>query len=167
MLLDWRSFKIIIFAKSDLPFVYLRKMQFGYSSNSYTNYSFRANIPNKHNHFSFFYYDPINSPFKAFKFVKYFFGAGLHPNCLLNRGRVRGYLSKLFAWIKGYTGYFQLYQVPYEKLPYLNYCEKEDIFAKKGLLPLKNLRDVLEESGLVIISDWRKPESYNVTGFNR
>ena len=63
----------------------------------------------------------------------------------------------------GYTGYFQLYQVPYDKLCYFNYCEKEDIFASKGLSPLRNLRDVLEESDLrFLISDWRKPESYNL-----
>jgi|LSQX01.2.fsa_nt_gb predicted AlkP superfamily pyrophosphatase or phosphodiesterase len=160
--LGWEIVQNNNFCKSDLPFRYPVKMQFGYSSTAIPTI-LSGEYPNKHNHFSFFYYDPINSPFKAFKFVKYFFGAGLHPNCLLNRGRVRGYLSKLFAWIKGYTGYFQLYQVPYEKLPYLNYCEKKDIFAKKGLSPLKNLKDFLGESGIrFLISDWRKPESYNL-----
>ena len=160
--LGWEIVQKYNFLKDELPFRYSVKMQFGYSSTAIPTI-LSGEYPNKHNHFSFFYYDPINSPFKIFKLLKYFFGAGLHPRCILNRGRVRRYVSKLFSKIKGYTGYFQLYQVPYDKLCYFNYCEKEDIFAKKGLLPLKNLRDVLEESGLrFLISDWRKPESYNV-----
>lgn len=160
--LGWKIVQDNDFCILDLSFRYPVKMQFGYSSTAIPTI-LSGEYPDKHNHFSFFYYDPVNSPFKAFKFVKYFFGAGLHPGCLLNRGRVRGYLSKLFAWFKGYTGYFQLYQVPYEKLPYLNYCEKKDIFAKNGLSPLKNLRDILEGSGIrFLISDWRKSESYNL-----
>lgn len=160
--LGWEIVKDNDFCMSDFPFRYPVKMQFGYSSTAIPTI-LSGEYPDKHSHFSFFYYDPVNSPFKAFKFVKYFFGAGLHPNCLLNRGRVRGYLSKLFAWLKGYTGYFQLYRVPYEKLPYLNYCEKKDIFAKNGLFPLENLRDILEDSGIrFLVSDWRKPESYNL-----
>ncbi len=150
------------FLKDELPFRYPVKMQFGYSSTAIPTI-LSGEYPNKHNHFSFFYYDPVNSPFRIFRFLKYFFGAGLHSRCILNRGRVRRYVSKLFSKVKGYTGYFQLYQVPYDKLRYFDYCEKEDIFAKNGLPPLKNLRDILEESGLrFLISDWRRPESYNM-----
>lgn len=160
--LGWEIVQKYDFLKDELPFRYSVKMQFGYSSTAIPTI-LSGEYPNKHNHFSFFYYDPINSPFKIFRFLKYFFGMGLRPSCILNRGRVRRYVSKLFAKLMGYTGYFQLYQVPYDKLCYFNYCEKEDIFASKGLSPLRNLRDVLEESDLrFLISDWRKPESYNL-----
>jgi hypothetical protein len=160
--LGWEIVQKYHFLKDELPFRHPVKMQFGYSSTAIPTI-LSGEYPNKHNHFSFFYYDPVNSPFKIFRFLKYFFGAGLRPRCILNRGRVRRYVSKLFSKLKGYTGYFQLYQVPYDKLCYFNYCEKEDIFAKNGLSPLKNLRDILEDSGLrFLISDWRKPESYNM-----
>lgn len=138
------------------------KMQFGYSSTAIPTI-LSGKYPREHGHFSFFYYDPKNSPFKAFKYVKYFFGAGLSPKCILNRGRVRHLISKLTAKIMGYTGYFQLYNVPYDRLPLFDYCEKSDIFAAGGLAPVKNLRDILSESKLNFhISDWRKTESENI-----
>ncbi len=137
------------------------KMQFGYSSAAVPTI-LTGEYPSIHKHFSFFFYDPKDSPFKFFRFIKYFFGAGLHPKCLFNKNRVRRIISKITAKLKGYTGYFNLYSVPYDKLSILNYCEKYDIFAKDGLSPIKNLRDILEESGLDFhISDWRKSESEN------
>ena len=134
------------------------EMQFGYSSTAMPTI-LSGETPDKHGHFSFFYYDPKNSPFKKFKYMKFLFGAGLHPKCLFNRGRIRRVISKLVAKYLGYTGYFSLYGVPFEQLPYFDYCEKNDIFAKNGLSPVKNLCDVLEESGLNFhISDWRKSD---------
>lgn len=160
--LGWKIVQRYDFLKDELPFRLPVKMQFGYSSTAIPTI-LSGEYPNKHNHFSFFYYNPINSPFKIFGFLKYFFGAGISPRCILNRGRVRSYISKIFSRLKGFTGYFQLYQVPFDKLPYLDYCEKEDIFAINGLSPLKNLRDVLEDSQLrFLVSDWRKPESHNI-----
>ena len=139
------------------------EMQFGYSSTAMPTILSGEN-PDKHGHFSFFYYDEKNSPFKKFKYLKYFFGAGLHPKCLFNRGRVRRIISKFIAKSLGYTGYFSLYGVPFDRLPYFDYCEKQDIFVKGGLAPIKNLCDVLEESGLRYhISDWRKGESQNIS----
>jgi len=138
------------------------KMQFGYSSTAIPTI-LSGEYPQVHGHFSFYYYDKENSPFKIFGFMKYFFGAGLHPQCFFNRGRVRHFISKIFKKFKGYTGYFQLYGVPYEKLRYFDYCEKKDIFAVGGLAPVRNLRDELESSGINFhISDWRKTEAENI-----
>lgn len=53
--------------------------------------------------------------------------------------------------------------MPFEHLPYFDYSEKHDVFAKNGLAPTKNLCDILSESGLKFhISDWRKDESQNI-----
>ena len=53
--------------------------------------------------------------------------------------------------------------MPYDSLPFFNYCEKTDIFAKDGLAPVKNLCDVLEENKIpYLISDWRKSQAYNI-----
>ncbi len=149
------------FLEKELPERARVKMQFGYSSTSLPTI-LSGEPPSKHGHFSFYYFDPATSPFKIFRVMKWFGGAGLHPKCLFNRGRVRRYMSKFFAWWKGYTGYFQLYSVPFEKLPFFNYCEQSDIFARNGLAPVKNLRDILEESGVAYhMSDWRKNEAAN------
>lgn len=160
--LGWEIANRFSFLKDELPNRRKVQMQFGYSSTAVPTILSGAK-PSEHGHFSFFYYDPVNSPFKIFKYMKYFFGAGLHPRCFFNRGRVRRKISKLFAWWKNYTGYFQLYEVSYNKLPYFNYCEKNDIFAAGGLAPVKNLRDVLiEENVPYHMSDWRKPEAQNI-----
>ena len=160
--LGWEIAQRHKFLADALPFRERVKMQFGYSSTAVPTILSGVS-PSEHGHFSFFYYDPARSPFKPFKYVKYFFGAGLHPRCLTNRGRVRRLVSRLTAKLCGYTGYFQLYGLPYDKLPYFDYCEKTDIFARGGLAPVKNLRDVLEESGVKFhISDWRKSEAENM-----
>ncbi len=160
--LGWEIVNKFNFLSENLPERRKVKMQFGYSSTALPTI-LSGKSPKEHGHFSFFYYDPKNSPFKFFKYMKYLLGAGLHPKCLTNRGRVRRHISKLVAKMMGYTGYFQLYSVPYEKLPYFDYCEKSDIFARDGLAPVKNLRDILEESKTPYhMSDWRKTENENI-----
>ena len=160
--LGWEIVSKYRFMENEFPYRQKVKMQFGYSSTAIPTI-LSGESPEKHGHFSFYYYDSKNSPFKIFKYMKFLFGAGLHPKCIFNRGRVRHKISKIFQKLKGYTGYFQLYGVPFEKLPYFDYCEKNDIFAKGGLAPVKNLRDILEESGLEYhISDWRKSETENI-----
>ena len=161
--LGWKIAQTHGFAKDMLPFRSKVEMQFGYSSAAIPTI-LSGEQPQKHGHFSFFYYNPEASPFKKFKYIKYFFGAGLHPRCFFNRGRIRRHISKFVAKRMGYTGYFSLYSVPFEKLKYLDYCEKYDIFAKDGLAPVENLRDVLLKTKLGWhISDWRRTEAQNVS----
>ncbi len=160
--LGWNIVSRHGFALDALPHRRKVEMQFGYSAAAVPTI-LSGEQPEKHGHFSFFYYDPKNSPFRKFRYMKFLCGAGLHPKCFFNRGRVRRHISRLVAKLNGYTGYFSLYSVPFEKLPYFDYCEKHDIFASGGLAPVENLRDVLEKSGLRWhMSDWRKSENENV-----
>ncbi|MBQ6534458.1 MAG: alkaline phosphatase family protein [Opitutales bacterium] len=160
--LGWEIASKYGFLEKELPHRYRVKMQFGYSSAAIPTI-LSGEPPDKHGHFSFFYYDPENSPFKKFKYIKYFFGAGTSKNSLLNRGRVRRIISKIAAKAMGVSGYFSLYSVAFDKLPLFDYCEKSDIFARGGLAPVRNLRDACEESGLKFhISDWRKNERENI-----
>ena len=86
----------------------------------------------------------------------------LKPRSFWNRGRVRNQLSKLVKRLYGFTGYFQLYGVPVERLPKLDYCEKTDLFVPGGLAPVKNLADVWGEQGMKYhISNWRLSEDEN------
>lgn len=160
--LGWEIVRRHHFMAEQFPYRKAVKMQFGYSSTAIPTI-LSGESPAKHGHFSFFYYDPENTPFKSFRWIKWFFGAGLHPKCILNRGRVRHKLSKWVAKWKGYTGYFQLYNVPFEKLRYFDYCEKTDIFAKDGMLPVRNLRDELEAAKVpYLMSNWRRTEAENL-----
>jgi hypothetical protein len=133
-------------------------MQFGYSSTAIPTI-LSGRHPVEHKHLSFYYYDPVNSPFKIFKYLPLQY----LPGKIFNRWRVRHFLSKIIKKIFGFTGYFEMYNMPYDRLPFFNYCEKKDIFAPHGLAPIKNLCDVLEESQIsYLISDWRKPEDFNI-----
>ncbi len=156
--LGWEIVERHGFCRKSLPFRYPVKMQLGYSSTAIPTI-LSGKAPVEHKHFSFYYYDPVNSPFKIFKYLMLQY----LPKKIFNRWRVRHILSKIIKKIYGFTGYFELYSMPYEHLPFFDYCEKKDIFAAGGLAPVKNLCDVLEESQIpYLISKWQKPEDFNI-----
>lgn len=83
--------------------------------------------PSEHGLWSSYYYDPGHSPFKWTRFLQAL------PDSIFRRGRVRNQMSK---WIKrrcGFTGYFQLYSVPFKDLPLFNYAEQKRIWDPGGL----------------------------------
>ena len=84
-------------------------------------------LPRDHGHFAFYRYDPGNSPFKGHRWL------ALLPKSLMNRGRVRAKLSQILKPLHGFTGYFQLYNMPFKRLHLFDYTEKNDIF-EKGLI---------------------------------
>jgi hypothetical protein len=156
--LGWEIVKEHNFCTDKLPHRFPVKMQLGYSSTAIPTI-LSGKKPKEHKHFSFFYYSPKKSPFKIFKYLLLRF----LPPKIFNRWRVRHFLSKIVKAIYGFTGYFELYNVSYAKLPYFDYCEKKDIFAAGGLYPVKNLCDVLNQSQIpYLISDWRKSDYANI-----
>ncbi len=147
------------FMEQELPFRYPARTQLGYSSTAVPTI-LTGKPPTEHRHLSFFYRNPSGySPFKIFKILQYF----LHPRIFFNHHRVRHQISKLIKKICGFTGYFSLYQVPYERLSLLDYCEKKDIFAPCGLAPIPNLHDMLDKTGINFhISNWRRSDKENL-----
>ena len=85
--------------------------------------------PQEHGHFSFFVKtDPKDSPFSGFKYLQWL------PDRIAGYHKIRNRLSKYVAKKRGYTGYFQLYSVPFKNLPWLDYTEKKDIYEPGGIL---------------------------------
>ncbi len=145
------------FMENELVCRYPVRTQFGYSSTAVPTI-LSGEPPTSHGHFSFFFRS-IESPFKFFKYIHFFF----HPEVIFNNHRIRNRVSRLIAGWKKYTGYFNLYKVPYNRLPFFDYCEKKDIFAPGGLAPVKNIYDMLTEAGVNFrISDWRKSDADNI-----
>jgi predicted AlkP superfamily pyrophosphatase or phosphodiesterase len=99
-------------------------------------------LPNEHLMWSSFYYDPKGSPFKWTKVLS------ILPDAIFRRGRVRHYLSKLIKKAHGFTGYFQLYGVPFKFLPLFNYAEKKRIWEPGGLLRGETIFDELARRGI-------------------
>jgi hypothetical protein len=155
--LGWKQAEKYGFLKDLLPNRRKIEMQFGYSCTAIPTI-LSGERPSVHGHLAFYDYAPEKSPFKKMRYLAPF----LKPRSFWRRGRVRNQLSKLIKKLYGFTGYFQLYGVPVERLPKLDYCEKTDLFVSGGLAPVKNLADVWGEQGLRYhISNWRLPEAEN------
>lgn len=115
-------------------------------------------LPEAHGHFSFFVFDPAHSPFGAAKRL------GWLPDLIAAHHRVRNQVSKWWQKKLGYTGYFQLYSVPFRHLPWLDYTEKHDLYEPGGIIGGQEaIFAAWERSGKPWSrSDWRQDDQTNV-----
>ena len=155
--LGWKQVERYGFLRDLLPHRRRIEMRFGYSCTAIPTI-LSGERPSAHGHLAFYDWAPGKSPFKAMRLL----APLLRPRGFWRRGRVRNQLSKLVKRFYGFTGYFQLYGVPIERLPMLDYCEKKDMFLPGGLAPVKNLADVWGGQGMRYhISNWRLDEREN------
>jgi predicted AlkP superfamily pyrophosphatase or phosphodiesterase len=114
--------------------------------------------PDEHGHFSFYIFDPAHSPFAWARPL------GWLPDRIAGHHRVRNRLSRWAARRGGYTGYFQLYSVPFGRLPYLAYTELKDIYEPGGILGgQETIFARWARSGVRWVrSDWRRDDAHNV-----
>lgn len=153
----WEVYKKHGFNIEDLKSAKPLKTTFGFSSAADPSI-LTGRYPDEHTHWSSFYYDPVNSPFKFFKYLAFL------PKRIFDRFRPRHYLSKLIKWFYGYTGYFELYSVPFKYLPYFDYLEKKDYFVPNGILKTDTIFDWCIQNNIPYhCSNWRKNETYNIS----
>lgn len=115
-------------------------------------------LPCDHGHFSFFVKACGASPFAALRHFAFL------PELVAGHHRVRNRLSAAIARHRGYTGYFQLYSVPFSKLPFLDYTEKRDIYEPGGINGGQpTIFETWERSGKPWArSDWRRSDPVNI-----
>ena len=120
-------------------------------------------IPSEHGHFSFFIKAREKSPFKALAPL------GVLPEIVAGHHRIRNKVSKFIARRQGYTGYFQLYSVPFSKLTYLDYSEKKDIYEPGGIAGGQpTIFEHWQRSGKPWVrSDWRQSDPVNIAHARR
>jgi predicted AlkP superfamily pyrophosphatase or phosphodiesterase len=148
--LGWELVSRTGFMEKELPFRRRIEMQFGYSSTAIPTI-LSGRTPAEHGHLGLFRFAPESSPFRLLGKL----APLMKPESFWNRGRVRHLLSRLIGKLYGFTGYFQLYQMPFRKLGMMDYCEKRDLFAKGGMGQVENLRDLLDRLKVKgHISDW-------------
>jgi len=161
--LGWEIVRNRSFLEDLLPYRLPVQMQFGYSCTAIPTI-LTGERPTVHKHLSFYYYAPDKSPFALFRHL----GLGFLPRSITDRWRVRHQISKLLKRYYGYTGYFELYAMPFDRLPYFDYIEKTDLFVPGGLKPVRNLADALEERRIPChISNWRFTEEENIDALVR
>ncbi len=155
--LGWELVSRTSFMAEKLPFRRKTEMQFGYSSTAIpTILSGRS--PSEHGHLGLFRFAPDDSPFRMLGKI----APLMRPQSFWNRGRVRHWLSRIIKKLYGFTGYFQLYQMPFKKLAMMDYCEKQDLFAAHGMEGIENLRDLLIRLKIPYhISDWHLGDRRN------
>lgn len=155
--LGWKQVEKYGFLEDLLPYRRAVEMQFGYSCTAIPTI-LTGQVPSVHGHLAFYDFAPAKSPFRKLALLAKL----LRPKSFWSRGRVRGWLSKAVKRFCGFTGYFQLYGVPFERLPFLDYCEKRDLFVPGGIDGVPNLADAWTAAGWRWhISDWRKSEDEN------
>jgi predicted AlkP superfamily pyrophosphatase or phosphodiesterase len=130
---------------------------FGYSSTCDPTI-LTGKMPRDHGHFSFFYHNPKDSPFAICRLL------GLLPKFVTRRGRVRRVMSRIIRRYYGYTGYFQIYNMPFRYLPLFDYSEKRDIYQKGGINGgCPTIFDHLRDNRIPFyLSDWRASEEQNL-----
>lgn len=155
--LGWRIAGEHHFLLAELPCRQALEMQFGYSCAAIPTL-LSGQKPAVHGHLSLFRFAPEASPFRTIARLASLF----KPDWLWSRGRVRNQLSKWLKRHHGFTGYFQIYNLPFRKLGMMDYCEKQNLFVRNGMAPSENLCDLLEASGLPYhISDWHLRDEEN------
>lgn len=82
-------------------------------------------------------------------------GFGVLPTALTERARVRHYLSRLVERVSGIKGYFQLYNVPFNRLPWFHYAEWKRIWEPGGLPEGESIFDLMHAAGM----DWYAHDS--------
>lgn len=118
--------------------------------------------PSENGHWSTFFYSPETSPFKHLRHLKAL------PPSIVDRGRVRRWLSKGIARAYGFTGYFQIYNVPFRELSLFDYSEKNDIFVPGGINHGPSIFDDIENAGIPAhVSNWRHTEEQNLASLKR
>ncbi|MBN2859036.1 MAG: alkaline phosphatase family protein, partial [Sphaerochaetaceae bacterium] len=118
-------------------------------------------LPRRHGHFSFYAYDPEHSPFKGSLFIQLM---RLVPKALSSRNRVRNIAGRIIRRRLNYTGYFNIYNMPFRLLPLFDYTEKKDLYQKGGINSgLPTIMDYARENSVdFFLADWKAGEVENL-----
>lgn len=155
--LGWELMQEHSFLDDQLAFKGPLDTVFGYSSACDPSI-LTGTMPREHGHFSCFLYDPERSPFRWLRWLRFL------PRALTRRARVRRVLSRLVGRLKGFTGYFELYNMPFRFLHLFDYSEKRDLYQPGGINSgIPTIFDLLRDEKVPFhLSDWRRSDKDNL-----
>lgn len=135
--LGWELVRQHRFLEEQLPFRKPLETVFGFSSAAIPSI-LTGLLPEGHGHWNLFFFSPETSPFRWMRFLR------LLPSAWINHRLPRKIVSILGRYASRSNGYFSIYGVPVQFLPYLDICEKKDIYEAGGLAPARSVFDELE-----------------------
>jgi len=133
----WEIIKNRSFGKRFAPLRRRLESVFGYSSGCIPSI-LSGRWPESHRNWSYFVYDPANSPFQSLKYLKWL------PKAITSRRRFRYLLSKFLKGPLKFRGYFDLYNIPFEYISLFDFSEKKNPLQPNGLNSGLNIFDYLE-----------------------
>jgi hypothetical protein len=98
--------------------------------------------PVEHRNWSYFIYDPKNSPFGWLRKLNWL------PTCITSRRRFRRWLSKFVKTRLSFRGYFDLYNIPFRHISLFDFSEKQSPLQLGGMNEGENIFDFLEARGI-------------------
>lgn len=149
------------FLADELPHRSRLESVFGYSSTCDPTI-LTGLMPQDHGHFSFFYYNPAESPFALCRPLRFL------PHSITRRGRVRRMMSRLIRRLYGFTGYFQIYNMPFDRLTLFDYSEKRDLYQPGGINSgAPTIFDFLRKEKIPFhLSNWQAGEETNLASLS-
>lgn len=111
---------------------------FGYSSACVPSI-LSGRWPSAHGNWSYFIYDPKNSPFGFLRPLRWL------PRQLTSRRIFRRWLSNFLKHRLRFKGYFDLYNIPFEYISLFDFSEKKSPLQPGGMNIGSNIFDYLEE----------------------
>jgi len=98
--------------------------------------------PEEHRNWSYFVYDPQNSPFKFLRPLRWL------PKAFTGRRIFRRWLTKLVRRRLRFQGYFDLYNIPFEYITLYDFSEKKSPLKPQGMNRGPNIFDFLHGKGI-------------------
>ena len=134
----WQIIKDDPFVSDVAPYRRRLRSVFGYSS-ACIPAILSGRYPAENRNWSYFVYDPANSPFQSLRWLRWI------PSAVTSRRRVRNVLS---AWAKrklNFKGYFDLYNMPFRDIALYDFTDKKSPLQPRGMNRGTNIFDFLEE----------------------
>jgi predicted AlkP superfamily pyrophosphatase or phosphodiesterase len=152
----WEIIKTDPFVQEFAPFRRKLTSVFGYSSACVPSI-LSGRWPAEHRNWCYFVYDPVRSPFKRLRWLRWL------PGVLAGRRRVRHLLSKFLKVRLGFRGYFDLYNIPFQHISLFDFSEKKSPLQRGGMNRGPNIFDYLTEKNIPYhVSDPAKTEEQNL-----
>src|SRR5437016_1032881 len=114
---------------------------FGYSSACVPSI-LSGRWPADHRNWSYFVYDPKNSPFKSLRPLRWL------PARVTGRRILRRWLSKFIKRQLNFRGYFDLYNIPFRYISLYDFTEKKSPLQPGGMNRGPNIFDYLDERNI-------------------
>jgi predicted AlkP superfamily pyrophosphatase or phosphodiesterase len=151
----WEIIKSDPFVRKFAPHRKKLDSVFGYSSACVPSI-LSGSWPQEHRNWCYFVYDPLHSPFKFLRCLRWL------PTALTSRRRFRHLLSRAIKSRLKFKGYFDLYNIPFHRIASYDFSEKKSPLQPGGMNRGPNIFDYLRSRSIQYhVSEPEKTEDQN------